>query len=88
MKNGTEKGVGLGMIALLPICCIGLTLVLAAGISAAALAWGGALVGGIIAVTVFSAVLLRRRARTSACRVPGQPRDPAATRLSEEVAKR
>lgn len=74
MKNGTEKGVGLGMIALLPICCIGLTLVLAAGISATALAWGGALVGGIVAVAVFSAVLLRRRARTSAYRAPDPPR--------------
>lgn len=74
MKNGTEKGVGLGMIALLPICCIGLTLVLTAGISVAALAWGGALVGGIVAVAVFSAVLLHRRGRTSATRVPAQSR--------------
>lgn len=85
MKNGTEKGVGLGLIALLPICCIGLTLVLTAGISVAALAWGGALVGGIVAVAAFSAVLLRRRARTGASRVPAQSR-PA--RPSKEIGTR
>ena len=85
MKGGADKALGLGLIALLPICCVGLPLLLAAGISLAAFAWGGAVLGGLVAVAAFSGVLLRRRARASACRIPAEPR---AARLSEEVAKR
>lgn len=67
MKNATEKGLGLGVIALLPICCVGLPLLLAAGISlTAAFAVGGAVLAGVVAGLVLAAVLLRRRARTRA----------------------
>lgn len=87
MKKGTDKAVGLGLLALLPICCIGLPLLAAATISVAALAWGGALVGAVVAVVALSVVVLRRRSRTGACPTPDEPRATHVTRVSKEVAK-
>lgn len=60
------KNLRLGLLALLPIaCCVGLPLVLAAGISVAALAWGGAAAGVLIVAAVCSVLLLRRRSNST-----------------------
>ena len=95
MNSGTDKGLGRGVVIALPLlligCCVGLPLLAAASISVAALAWGGALVGGLVAVAAFSVVLLRRRARARACRTRDALREPSATQLptvSTEVGKR
>jgi hypothetical protein len=88
VKRGTDRAVGLGVLALLPICCIGLPLLAAASISVAALAWGGAAVGAVVAIGALSVVLLRRRSSAGACPAPDELRAPRATRVSKEVAKR
>lgn len=70
-----DKGVGLGLLALLPIaCCAGIPLLAAAGIGLAALAWGGAALGIAAAVGVVSFLWLRRRRRCRACALAGQAR--------------
>jgi len=63
MKSGSNKGLGLGLIALLPICCVGLPLLAAASIGVAALAWGGAVVGALVAVVALAVVLRRATTR-------------------------
>jgi hypothetical protein len=74
--SGLRKSLGVGAIALLPIaCCIGVPLLVAAGIGAAAFLWGGAIVGGVVLIGAVAVVLVRRRARAAACRVP--PRESA-----------
>jgi hypothetical protein len=65
-----RQSLTLGALALLPIvCCIGLPLILAAGVSVAAAAWiGGAVVGAIVligALLVFSLRLRRRHGGAS-----------------------
>jgi hypothetical protein len=57
------KSVGLGALALLPIlCCIGLPLLFATGVSVAVAAWiGGALVGAIVLVAALLVLTLRLR---------------------------
>ena len=71
------SGRGLGLLALLPIACCGLPLLLAAGAAAGT----GALLGGaagivlLVAAVVLVVVRLRRR-RVSACRtdIAGPPK--------------
>jgi hypothetical protein len=85
-----RKGVGTGAIVLLPIaCCIGLPLLVAAGIGVAALAWGAGVVAAF-AVTVAAVVLLARwRARTAACRLPSGNATPVkVSEQREEVVQR
>ena len=63
---GVGKNHGLALLALLPIaCCVGLPLVLAAGISVAALARGGVAAGVIVVMVVCSVLLLRRRSSST-----------------------
>lgn len=68
-SDRTGSGLWLGLVALLPIVCCGLPLLLAAGAAAGA----GAVLGGIagavllVAALVLAAVTLRRR-RAAACR--------------------
>ena len=62
MKRGDVKG--LGLIVLLPICCLGLPLLVAASVGVAAVVWIGAIVAGAIAVAavgVVAAARVRRR---------------------------
>jgi hypothetical protein len=48
--GGVEKELGFGLIALLPIaCCVGLPLIVATGISVAAVAWAGGIALGVAA---------------------------------------
>ena len=65
MKRGDVKG--LGLIALLPLCCLGLPLLVAASVSVAAVAWIGGIAAGAVAfaaVAVVAAARVRRRRST------------------------
>jgi hypothetical protein len=91
MMSEVRKSLGAGAIALLPIaCCIGLPL-LAAGVGAAALVWGGAVAGGVLVATLAAVLLLRRRARAAACPRPllerASPHE-LASEAREEVVQR
>lgn len=66
---------------------VGLPLLAAASVSVAALVWGGAFVGAVVAVVALSVVLLRRRSSAGACPMSDEPRAPRVTRVSKEVAK-
>lgn len=70
MNEPPKNNVGLGALVLLPIvCCVGIPLIAAAGISVAVAAWaGGAVIGAIVLVAValvLSARYRRRRSRPS-----------------------
>jgi len=81
-----RKGIGLGGIAVLPIvCCIALPLLLAAGVSAAAFAWGGVALGALALIGVVACVVVRRRAPVDACRAPLV--EPHERRAAEVVPK-
>ena len=74
MKRGDVKG--LGLIALLPICCLGLPLLVAASVSVAAVAWVGAIAAGAVAfaalvVVVTARVRHRRSTRPPSLRISG-----------------
>ena len=77
MKRGDVKGFGL--IALLPICCLGLPLLVAASVSVAAVVWVGAIAAGAIAfaavvVVVAARVRRRRSTRSPSVRMTGSRR--------------
>ena len=61
-----------GIAVLAVVCCAGLPLLVAAGLSAAAFAWIGGIVVGVVALAVgIVVVVLRvRSARRAACSVP------------------
>lgn len=87
-----RKSLGAGAFALLPIaCCIGLPLVLAAGIGGAALVWGGAIVGVLVIAGIVGLFVVRRRARAAVrsrtVAELGSPRQPVSERR-EEVVRR
>ncbi len=72
----TRKNLGLGALALLPIvCCIGVPLIVAAGVSVALAAWvSGIAIGGIVLVgaIVLLAVRVRRhRTQRPSLRITG-----------------
>ena len=71
---------GLGGVGLLAVvCCAGLPLIVAAGLSAAALAWIGGVAVGLLALAVAVALLVVR-ARRAACAVPSKPPSTEAGR--------
>jgi len=74
VKRGDVKG--LCLIALLPICCLGLPLLVAASVSVAAVVWIGAIVAGPIAVAAGAVVAAarvrhRRSTRSLSLRITG-----------------
>lgn len=76
MRDGTRRsGLGVGAVSLLAVvCCAGLPLLVAAGLSVAALAWIGGIAGGTLALAAAIGLLaLRgRRRRAPACAVPDE----------------
>jgi hypothetical protein len=87
-----RKSVGTGVLALVPIaCCLGLPLLVAAGLGAVALAWGAGVIAALALAAASVVLFARRRARAAACRLP--PRDEArlperATTNQQEVVQR
>jgi len=76
------------LVPLLPVVCCGLPLLAVAGIGAAALVWGGALVGGLVLVAVSAVLLLRIRAGAQAGSTrPIQRAEQGHERLSDLRAK-
>lgn len=67
-----RKSLGLGALVLLPmVCCIGLPLIAAAGVSVAVAAWvGGAVVGAIVLVGALLVLGLRLRRRHGGALLP------------------
>jgi Flp pilus assembly protein TadB len=68
-----HAGLGVGVVSLLAVvCCAGLPLLVAAGLSVAVLAWIGGIAGGAVALTaVIGLLALRsRQRRAAACDVP------------------
>jgi len=65
VRTGSDTGVGLGLLALLPIaCCAGLPLIVAAGLSLAAVATiGGITLAAIALVATLALVTVRARTR-------------------------
>ena len=62
------KGIGMAGLALLPIvCCVGLPLLLAAGLSVAAFALIGGITVGAVALAAAVALLVVRTRRRRAC---------------------
>ena len=65
------KGIGLAGMALLPIvCCVGLPLLLAAGVSVAAFALIGGITVGAVTLAAAVALLVVRARRRRACAAP------------------
>lgn len=91
--SDVRKSLGTGAIALLAIaCCIGLPLLVAAGIGAAALVWGGAVIGGLVLATAAAFLLVRRRARAEAgvsavAERTSSRREPVSERREEVVQR-
>ena len=69
-----RRNLGIGGVALLPlVCCIGLPLLVAAGLSVAALVWiGGIGVDAVALVAAFVLLYVRARTRRSSA-VPVPP---------------
>ncbi len=65
------RGIGLAGLALLPIvCCIGLPLLLAAGLSVAAFALIGGIAVGAVALAAVVTLLVVRARKRHACATP------------------
>ena len=61
-----RKALGLSGLALVPICCLGVPLLVAAGLSVGALALIGGITGGALACAAAIALLIVRGAETTA----------------------
>lgn len=81
-----RQGLGLGGVGLLAIvCCAGLPLIVAAGISLVALAWGGAVLAvGVGIVAGLMIVGARRRSQADCCPAPADARADAVGRKEVE----
>lgn len=83
-----RKGFGLGGVALLSVvCCAGLPLIVAAGLSVAAFAWIGGIAVGIAAIAAAAALLIirarRRRLGVASCSTPS----PTSTKETTNGAR-
>jgi hypothetical protein len=77
--SGGDERLGLGLLALLPVACCGLPLLLAAGIGLSAFALGGLLAGGLAVAALLTAVLVRRRARAKQRQLPSDKDEKRAS---------
>ncbi len=74
------KRIGLAGLALLPIvCCAGLPLLVAAGLSVTAFALIGGITAGLIAVAAVIALLIVRARKRRACAAPAIGNVPRRT---------
>jgi hypothetical protein len=63
VRTAGDERLGLGLLVLLPVACCGLPVLLATTIGLTALAWGGAIVGGVTAAGLLTVALVRRSPR-------------------------
>jgi hypothetical protein len=71
VRSGGDERLSFGMLALLPVVCCGLPLLLATSIGLTALAWGSAVGGALAATALLTVVLVRRRTRAKHDHLPG-----------------
>lgn len=79
-RDSAAKGLGFGLIALLPIaCCLGLPLIVAAGLSVTAVALVGGIASGAIALAatmLLFSIRIRTRRRRASFSVPSERQTP------------
>lgn len=71
MGSGHDERLSLGLLALLPIACCALPILLATNTGVIAFAWGGTVAGAIAAAGLLTSVLVRRRGRAKHRHFPG-----------------
>jgi len=79
VSSGGDERIGLGLIALVPVACCALPILLATSIGLTALAWGGAVAGTIAAAALSTVVLIRRRGRAKHHHFSGASEERAGT---------
>lgn len=78
MGSRGDERLSLGLLALVPVGCCALPVLLATSIGLTAFAWGGAVAGAIVAAGLSTAILLRRRTRAKHPHVPGADNERGA----------
>jgi hypothetical protein len=78
-RRGDER-IGLGLIALVPVACCALPILLATGLGLTAAVWGGAVAGAIAAAGLLTVVLVRRRTHAKQSPVPSADNGTRADR--------
>lgn len=76
--TGRDTRLGVGALVALPIvCCVGLSLLVGAGLGVAAVAWIGGVALGVVALAAAVVlVAVRVRRRDAACRAPQRRTEP------------
>ena len=65
MRSAGGERLSLGLLALVPVACCAVPVLLATGIGLTAVAWGGVVAGAIAAAALASVVFVRRRTRAN-----------------------
>jgi len=71
VSSDEDERLGLGLLALVPIACCALPILLATSIGLTAFAWGGVVAGAIAAAGLSTVVVVRRRTRATHRHFPG-----------------
>lgn len=87
MTSGGGERLSLGLLALVPLACCALPILLLTSIGLTALAWGGAIAGAIAAAALSTVVLIRRRGRAKHRHFSGANRERAGTDSSGPVVE-
>jgi hypothetical protein len=65
VRSAGGERLSLGLLALVPVACCAVPVLLATGIGLTAVAWGGVVAGAIAAAALASVVFVRRRTRAN-----------------------
>ncbi|TMK24678.1 MAG: hypothetical protein E6G64_17060 [Actinobacteria bacterium] len=87
MRYGGGERLSLRLLALLPVACCALPILLGASIGLTALAWGGAVAAAIAAAALSTVVLIRRRGRARHRHFSGANQERAGTDSSGPVVE-
>lgn len=82
MKDGLSM---IGVAALAVTCCAGLPLLIAAGVTAGAIAWIGGVALGAGVFAAFGVIAIRRWRQSPTCHSPEQPDVEASPRGERRV---
>lgn len=76
-ETGRATSLGVGALVALPIaCCVGLSLLVGAGLGVAAVAWSGGLALGMVAlIAAIVLIIVRVHRPGAACRVPQERKE-------------